>query len=56
MDPEYSACKLRKKVMSSFKNKGSKLTFRCLDLLHIDSFRQMHVMSLGNETCSCYNR
>lgn len=43
MDDACSTSQLDKQVRLKFKNKGSKLTSRCLELLHMDSFEPILV-------------
>ncbi|XP_073294588.1 uncharacterized protein [Primulina huaijiensis] len=50
-----SACQLGKQVRSSFKNKSSKSTSMCLELLHMDLFGPIPIMSSGGMKCFVHN-
>lgn len=46
-DHVCSACQLGKQIRSSFKNKRNKSSSRCLELLHMDLFGPISIISLG---------
>ncbi|XP_073019403.1 uncharacterized protein [Primulina eburnea] len=48
-DKVWNACQLGKQVRSTFKSKGKNSSTRCLDLLHMDLFGPIPVMSLGGK-------
>ncbi|XP_075483610.1 uncharacterized protein LOC142523763 [Primulina tabacum] len=48
-DKVCNACQLGKQVRSSFKSKGRNSSARCLELLHMDLFGPIPVMSLGGK-------
>ena len=48
----YDACQFGKQVRSSFKSKSLVSTSRPLELLHIDLFGPMDVISMGR-ICHC---
>ena len=49
-DKIYDACQFGKQVRNSFKSKNSVSTSRPLELLHIDLFRPMDVLSMGGKS------
>ena len=49
-DSVYDACQLGKQIRSSFKSKGSVLTTKPLELLHLDLFSLVSPSSLGGKS------
>ena len=49
-DKNCDACLFGKQVRSSFKSKNLVTTFRPLELLHIDLFGPMNVISMGGKS------